>query len=247
MNMGFLDNNSRFGRLMTRLGVLVGANLCFIFSCLPIVTADAGWAALHHTMLRTLRGDGEINPLREFVKGFRSNFKQATIAFLALVALFVLLALEIFWCTQFTGFVAYFRYGLMAILFVTTFTGAYLFPVMAAFDAPLKKLVMHALYFIMKRPLNALIIVALHVVPVYLTIMMIQLLPLFGFIWVMIGASAIVMATDSMLLPLFIPHLPKVDLCGEIIPEGMEGEFPTEEEPMQTDTKTLEDMRKLGM
>ena len=247
MNMGFLDNNSRFGRLMTRLGVLVGANLCFIFSCLPIVTADAGWAALHHTMLRTLRGDGEINPLREFVKGFRSNFKQATIAFLALVALFVLLALEIFWCTQFTGFVAYFRYGLMAILFVTTFTGAYLFPVMAAFDAPLKKLVMHALYFIMKRPLNALIIVALHVVPVYLTIMLVQLLPLFGFLWVMAGGSAIAMATDSMLLPQFIPHLPKVDLCGEIIPEGMEDEFPTQEEPMQTDTKTLEDIQKLGM
>ena len=31
----FLDNDSVFGKLMTRCGILIGANLMFILFCIP--------------------------------------------------------------------------------------------------------------------------------------------------------------------------------------------------------------------
>ena len=243
----FLSNESRFGRLMTRLGILIAANLLFLISCIPVVTAGAGLCALHYTMLKTLRGDGEINPFVQFWLGFKCNFKQATAAFLLLLALAVLLALEIFWCSQFSGPVAAFRYGLYAIAMAALVLALYLFPTMAAFDAPLPRLLANSFAFAMKSPLTALCVIVTSVVPVLLTLAGGRYQPLYAFIWCMIGASGLVMLHASMLLRLFLPYLPRVDVCGEIIPEGMEEEFITKEQDTRNDRATLEDMLKLGM
>ncbi|MCC8181594.1 MAG: hypothetical protein LIO45_01220, partial [Clostridiales bacterium] len=52
---GLLDNDSVFGQLMTRCGILIAANLLFVLSLLPVVTAGAGYAALYFTLLTCLR------------------------------------------------------------------------------------------------------------------------------------------------------------------------------------------------
>lgn len=243
----FLSNESRFGRLMTRLCILMAANLLFLISCIPVVTAGAGLCALHHTLLKTLRGDGEINPFVQFLLGFKRNFKQATAAFLLLLMLAVVLTLEIFWCSQFTGPVAAFRYGLYAIAMIVLVLALYLFPTMAAFDAPLPRLLANSFAFAMKSPLTALCVVATSVVPVVLTLASGRYQPLFAFIWCMIGASGLAMLHSSMLLRLFKPYLPRVDVCGDIIPEGMEEEFVTEAQTAHDSRAALEDMIRLGM
>ena len=243
----FLSNESRFGRLMTRMGILIAANLLFLISCIPVVTAGAGLCALHHTMLKTLRGDGEINPFVQFWQGFRRNFRQATAAFLLLLALAVLLALEIFWCSQFTGPVAAFRYGLYAIAMAALVLALYLFPTMAAFDAPLPRLLAHSFYFAMKSPMTALCVVITSALPVLLTLAGGRYQPLAAFVWCMIGASGLAMLHASMMLRLFLPYLPRVDVCGDIIPEGMEEEPVTEQEIGRDGRAALEDMIKLGM
>jgi uncharacterized membrane protein YesL len=76
---GFLDNDSRFGRLMTRCGIVIGANLMFFFFSLPVVTAGASFVALYHVMFKVLRGDGVVNPFKQLWIGFKNNFKKATI------------------------------------------------------------------------------------------------------------------------------------------------------------------------
>ena len=246
MMQQFLSNESRFGRMMTRLGVLIAANLLFLLACIPVVTAGAGLCALHHTMLKALRGDGEINPFAQFWRGFKGNFRQATAAYLLLAALFALLALELFWCSQFTGPVAMLRYGLMAIAIAALVLALYLFPTMAAFDAPLPRLLANAFAFAMKSPLTALAVIATTVVPVVLTLAHQRFQPLYAFVWCTIGAAALAMLHDSLLLRLFAPYLPRVDACGDIIPEGEEPEEDgAPREP--TDEQTLEDARRLGM
>ena len=123
-----LDNNSVFGQLMTRCGILIAANILFILFSIPIVTAGASFAALYYTMLKVLRGEDELNPFRTFWQGFRENFKQGTIAWLILLAFGIVLCLEVFWCSQFTGPVALFRYGLYALLFIEVVIASYAVP-----------------------------------------------------------------------------------------------------------------------
>ena len=68
--------------LMTRIGIVIGANLMFVLFTLPVFTTGAALAGLYTVMFKTLRGDGVLNPFRVFWKGFKENFRQATLFFL---------------------------------------------------------------------------------------------------------------------------------------------------------------------
>ena len=41
----FLSNDSTFGKTMTKIGIIAGANLLFVIFSLPVVTLGAAWAA----------------------------------------------------------------------------------------------------------------------------------------------------------------------------------------------------------
>ena len=66
---GFLDNDSFFGRFMTKLGIIIAANIMFVLLSIPFFTIGAGFSALYYVMFRTLRGDGVVNPFKEFWAG----------------------------------------------------------------------------------------------------------------------------------------------------------------------------------
>ena len=215
----FLSNDSVFGRIMWRCGILIGANLLFIVLSIPIVTIGAANAALHYTMLKTLRSNGQIPLFSTFFAGLKENFKQATIAWLILLALAAVLVLELFWCSQFAAPVRWFGYGILALLFVELVVGLYLFPTLVAFRGSLKQLAMDSVYFAIRRPHYLLLILFVSLFPPALTYIYYQYLPLAAFLWCMIGFSAIAMFTDSLLVKQFIPYLPMVDAAGDIIPE----------------------------
>ena len=113
---GFLDNDSAFGRLMTRCWIIIACNVLFVLLTLPVVTIGPAWVAMDYVLLRTLRGDGDLNPLREFWKGFRMNFKQSFPCWSAILLFAGFLALEIYWCGQFGGVFLLFRLGLVMML-----------------------------------------------------------------------------------------------------------------------------------
>ncbi|MCD7867186.1 MAG: YesL family protein, partial [Clostridiales bacterium] len=60
---GLLDNDSAFGKIMTRCGILIGANVMFVIFSIPVVTIGPAWTALHFVMMKTLQSeDGVVNP-----------------------------------------------------------------------------------------------------------------------------------------------------------------------------------------
>ena len=243
----FLSNDSVFGRLMNRCGVLIISNLLFILCSLPIVTAGAGFTAMYYTMLKTLRGGGLNNRvLRTFWTGLKQNFKQATIAWIIMLALGVFLALELFWCSQMTGVLSLMRYGIMALLVVLVIIALYLFPVMAAFNGTLKELVVDSVYFAFTSPVNLVLILFANFFPLFLTYANLELLPLSAFLWAMFGFGAVAMFCSSRLLPKFRPHLDAVDICGDVIDEDSVGDpnLITHEE---SEEHTLDEMRKFGI
>ncbi|MCD8383158.1 MAG: DUF624 domain-containing protein [Clostridiales bacterium] len=233
---GFLDNDSVFGQLMTRCGILIAANLLFVLSLLPVVTAGAGYAALYFTLLTCLR-EQTCNPFSTFWRGFKSNFKQGTLCFLALLALGVVLWLEISWCEQFEGVMALFRYPLMAIGIAVVVLACYLFPVMAAFQVSFRQLLADSVYFAVKRPVTTVAVLIVNVVPMAVTYLDRGNLPTYAFVWVLCGFSAVTMLNASMLLKSFAPYLERKE----------EKEDAPDEGHVQTEEEVLSDMEKLGM
>lgn len=251
---GFLSNESAFGRLMTRLGIIIACNVLFALTTVPLVTIGAGWAAMHFALMRTLRGDGVINPFVEFWKGFKTNFKQATICWLVILVLAGVLGLEWYWCGQFGGVFLTLRLGLVMIGACVAIVGLYLFPTMAAFQASIPDLIKDSIYFAFKKPLHLIVILFFNLFPMYLTLSDLQMLPLYAFIWCFFGFGAIGLLNSSLMLKQFIPYLPQVDACGDFIldPED-EARWADSPElsaggaPEKSEAEILEEMKKLGM
>ena len=257
----FLSNESPFGRFMTKAGIIIGANLMFILFSLPLVTAGAGYAALYHVMLKTLRGDGTLNPFRQFWIGFKSNFKQGTIVWL----LFLFIAggcyLNLQICSNAEGPVRYMKYGIYGVAVITVIIVIYMFPVMAAFENRLPVLVRNALYFAFHKPLILLVNLFFHVFPLYLTYTDPQMRPLYAFLWFAFGFGAITMLTSRLLISDFSRYLPIVDDYGDfILTEDGSKIMPGSPEEKayyesldagtgssKTEEEILEEMRKLDM
>lgn len=256
----FLSNDSAFGRAMTHCGVAIGANLMFVLFSLPVITTGAAWTALEYTMLRAERGDGVINPFKEFWKGFKANWKQSTITGFLAAALGLFLLADIRITSQADGVVAMLRIPLTALLIAEVLMLIWLFPVMAAFADRLSRLFTNSFYFALKRAWTLPILLFFHVFPFYLTYTDAQMQPLYAFIWAFFGFSLLARLDAKLMLPVFVPYLPRVDEYGDMIlePEGESAwELPEEAETAGTsaapahaqksEKEILEEMQKLGM
>ena len=233
--MKMFSGDNFFTRLMNRAGILIAANLLFVLCCLPVFTAVAGLAALYYTLLRALREKWELNPFETFWTGLKENFRQGTLAGLALLLLAAALTLEVFWCGQLGGAALLFRYGLYALAVLSAAAAAYLFPVMAAFRCTLLQLMRNSMAFALRQPAVTLAALLLNVVPMACTFLLDAYLPLFAFLWCTVGFGGGALLCAKLFLPQFRPYLPAV--------EDLEGEAPVQ----KSERQTLREMRRLGL
>ena len=268
----FLSNDSAFGRLMTRCGVVIGANLMFVIFCLPVITMGASYAALEYTLFRMERGDGIINPFKEFWKGFKMNWKQATITFVLAAAAAAFLFLDLQITNQAGGAMYMLRIPVLALLIVEASLLVWLFPVMACFADTLPNLVRNSVYFAFRKIWKLPILLFFHLFSLYLSYTDVQYQPLYAFIWTFFGFGLLALLDAKLMLPDFVPFLPPVDEYGDRIlePEGADAidlyDYTSQTEPvagvrMHADQETaesgkgtqkseqeiLEEMRRLGM
>ena len=258
----FMSNDSAFGRTMTKIGIIICANLMFVLFSMPVVTIGASYVALYHVMLKTLRGNTGLNPFKEFWIGFKSNFKQATIAWVIFALLFAFGYYNAGICRQATGFINYLQYGIYALGIVAVIIMIYLFPTMAAFANTIPNLIRNGLYFAFHKPWWLVVNLFFHVFPLYLTYSDPQMMPLYAFCWFFFGFGAITMLTSRLLIKDFSKYLPLVDDDGDfILTENGEKIMPGSPEEKayfagegmntggrsMTEDEILEEMKKLDM
>ena len=235
---GFLDNDSFFGRFMTKLGIIIAANIMFVLVSIPFFTIGAGFSALYYVMFRTLRGDGVVNPFKEFWAGLKANFKQATISWIIFVLLIAFLLTDIRICKAAGGALDLVKIAVYALGAAAVIIYLYLIPVMTAFRDTLPHLIRNAVYFLIKKPWKTVVILFFDIFPFVLTYSDLQSLPLYAFLWVLCGFGLQAMLGATLLLPEFAPYLASKE-------EEAEEEAAEPESHMRTEEEILEDMRRL--
>ncbi len=206
----FLDNDSPFGRAMGTCGVLIGANLMFLIFSFPIITAGPALIALFTITLKMLRGGDGLNPVVEFWRAFKSNFRQGMLVWIIFLLILFIAVSDIRFLVDSTGFMRYFKYmvyfvsGAFLVFFV------HLLPVIAAFRDTLPHLSRNALYFTAKNPARALLVTALFIGPMIFTYADLQRLPLYAFLWVVCGFSLTAFAISKLLIKDFNRFLPEI-------------------------------------
>ena len=249
----FLDNDSPFGQIMTRCGIIIGANLMFVLFSMPLVTAGPALAALYYVMLSVLHGDGGLNPFTTFWKGFRTNLKQGILSWLGILLLAAILSMDISICRQAGGVMRIFLYASCALAVFFLILAIYLYPVMSVFSDTLPHLVRNALFFASRKPWKAILLTVVHILPILITVLDERMRPLYGFLWITCGFGALVLLCSSFLIREFEEFLPKPVADPEKTEEGREGAAAmtgagrpiSPREQRKRDKEILEEMKKL--
>lgn len=205
---GFLfDTESIFGRIMTKIGILVVSNLMFLLCCIPVVTAGASLTALYRVMMRELRSPKDINPFYEFWYGFKTNFKQATICWISALFLLFLGWFDICLCRRIGGLFSY----LEIVIWTVGCTGLvilmYLFPTICAFQDTVLNLIKNDMFFIMKKPLVMVGVAACNAVPLMMTFLDEVNQPTYAFAWFFGGFALVAWGCSWLLLRVFSEYL----------------------------------------
>ncbi|MDO5411540.1 MAG: YesL family protein [Lachnospiraceae bacterium] len=209
--MRFLSNESLLERITGQIFNIVILNLLFLLCCIPVVTIGASFTAMYYALLRLVRY-GDTSVIKDFFKGFRTNWKRSTIVWcISIIIAFICLADLNFFKTM-GGSVGSIGYCVTAAIGICCLIILfYLFPVIATFENTLLNLIKHSVFFAISNIPNLLMISFANIFPMYLTYSDLKLLPLYAFIWCFFGFALIAYFNSRLLISQFNKFLPPVE------------------------------------
>ena len=172
----FFSMDSPVMRFLSRVCDLIILNLLAIVCSIPIVTIGASITAVFSVTLKMVKGE-ESYIVRGFFKGFKENFKQATI-------IWVIMAVIDSMRSIFQVLI-----GAVAVIYLIIFT--YLFPYLARFQNSLKNIFKNSLLIaILNLPWTLLMIVC-PIALVVVTFLTTTTLVYGSMLWVLMGFAVI--------------------------------------------------------
>lgn len=177
--MGRIFNlDSPVFRSLSRIADLIYLNILTLLCCIPIVTAGASMTALNYVVLKMVRNE-EGYLTRSFFKSFKENFRQSTIIWVIILAVFALIAGDFFILKYAVmEFPSWIKTALMAIAIILLFGLMHVFPVLARFDNTIINTFKNSfLMGILSFP-KTVLMMFFWVIPIVIALSVYQILPL---------------------------------------------------------------------
>lgn len=173
----FLNLDSPAMRFMGKVADLIGLNFLALFCSIPIFTFGASLTAMNYVALKIVR-DEETYITRAFFKSFKENFKQATIAWLIMLALIILLAAD-FVVYNFSGMEipSWVKTALIVVAFIVMFATMHVFPLLARFENSLKSLFKNSLFMGLLTIVRTILMMLCWFLPIAASFLVPRILP----------------------------------------------------------------------
>lgn len=163
-------------------------NILFIVFSIPFFTIGAAISASYYIGYKMVRNE-ETYIVKGFWKAFKENFKQGTVIWLFILAIFGLLLAD-YRILAYSGiqFAQWMRIAMVAVSVVVLMGVVFMFPLQARFINPVKNTIKNAFLMALSHLPTAFLLVAIYAVPMALLLFIPQLLPMivmlsFGFIF----------------------------------------------------------------
>ncbi|GAT71954.1 YesL family protein [Microbacterium hydrocarbonoxydans] len=211
MAAGVFAQDSSLMRFLTRIADLMILNLLFLVTSVPVVTIGAALTALNFTAMRIATDtDGSI--VRDYLRSFRRNLRQASILWLLVVVAGAGLAAWYAVVTQ-SSLPSLATVALLAIWYLLAFmsvmTALYVFPYLARFEGGIREVLRNARLMSIRHPLAPLVTIALGALSAVVTIHYPQATA-YGLLWLMIGFSGIAFLAGSLFARVFERYAPTI-------------------------------------
>lgn len=201
-NLFNLDNP--FVQFLTRVGDLIIVNVLFLICCVPVVTIGASITAMHK-VTQAIIFDEDNGTVKTFFRGFRENFKQATIVWVLMLIFMVSMAFNYLIIKGFlagTAAVAM-QWLLVVLAAVVVVLAVYLFPLMARYQNTLRQHAMNALILAVVKLPRTVGLVALCLLPVLIAVISFQTFLTTLIFWAAVGFGFTSYMSSSLLKPVF--------------------------------------------
>ncbi|MBR4952961.1 MAG: YesL family protein [Oscillospiraceae bacterium] len=203
---GMFSPDSKFMTTMNSLCDLVILNVIYIITCIPIFTIGAATTALYTVCfgMGTVR-EGRL--VKGYFKAFASNFKQATVLWLAILLLGAASAFNMYFFYSMIGSLRwlFIVFGVAGVLILLV--SAYAFPLLSRFDNGNISTVRNALLLSIGYFPRSAAVVIINVFPIALLLTNVVLFLQTGLIWVMIYFAAGAYINTRILKKVFAPYL----------------------------------------
>lgn len=174
----FFGMDTKLYRFFAMAWNLIYLNLMTLLLCIPVVTAGASLTAMHYVLLKLIRGE-EGYLWRMFLDAFRKNFRQATILWIAVLALFF--SYRVDWVVISGAGVSYakpVRYGIMIVAIITFMLFQFLYPVLSHFENSVLMTVQNAVILSVSKFPRTIVMTLVWVIPYEILIHSFALFPL---------------------------------------------------------------------
>lgn len=176
--MKFFSLDSPFVSFMNKVADLMWLNILTMVCCIPVFTIGASFTALHYVALKIVRGE-ESYITRNFFKSFKQNFKQATLIWLILLLLVVIIVgdLAILGMTE-IKVPTFVNIIILAAIVALVLTATTVFPLLAKFDNTIKRTFINALLLSILHFPKTLMMILLSLLPIVVAMVSMGMLPL---------------------------------------------------------------------
>ena len=206
--MNLFNEDGIWGRTFNFLGQLIALNLLWMVCSIPVITVGTSTTALYYCVLK-LKKDGDCSIWKQYWKSFRQNFIQSTIIWIGILVIALCLWME--WraasvASGGLGTIITYIVGAMTVLLVIV--ALYIFPIVAAFENKISKLLTHVVYFGTKNIGYVIVIAIITILPMYFTLLDTEMFPILLFVWLTCGFSLTAYANANFFWKLFQPFFP---------------------------------------
>ena len=167
---------------LSKLADLIWLNILATICCIPIITIGASLTALHYVVLKMVK-DEEGYITRSFFKSFRENFKQATLMWLMLLVVFILLVAD-FMIFRFSGIVfpGWCQIALIAIAVLIMFATMHLFPLLSRYENSIRATYKNSLFMGILHLPKTILMMLCWIVPIVITLYVESFFPIVFFL-----------------------------------------------------------------
>ena len=197
--------DSPFYRFLSFLGDMIILNILWLLSCVPIITIGAATTAMYSALI-AFDKKGKI--VSAFFQSFRTNFRQATLLWLLMLAIGLPLVLEIYalLTMQLGVTIVIILVLLGALLYLSLLS--YLFPMLARFDNTFLRFITNSLVLSMAHLPRTILIVFSNLLPILMFLLLPYWFLRLGFIWFLLGFALIAYSNHIIFKRIFASLLP---------------------------------------
>lgn len=157
---------------------LMWLNVLTLICCIPIITVGASLTAMNYMALKIVRNE-ECYITRGFFKSFKENFKQATVIWLLLLVMTVVLIGD-FYVMSFVEFKFgnVMRVAITVVAVFVAFEALYVFPVLAKFENTIWRTIKNSLLLSFMQFPKTILMGIIYLLPLGLLLVAYQVIPL---------------------------------------------------------------------